>query len=94
MLIARHAPQLTADIRVLASTATTPMPAFVAAASAPEAMISRLREAFVAAQSRPWFTGFAEPLRLDGFAAVEAASYQVLLDWDRAARLAGYELPA
>jgi len=94
MLIARHAPQLTAYIRVLASTATTPMPAFVAAASAPEAMISRLREAFVAAQSRPWFTGFAEPLRLDGFAAVEAASYQVLLDWDRAARLAGYELPA
>jgi ABC-type phosphate/phosphonate transport system substrate-binding protein len=94
MLIARHAPQLTADIRVLASTTPTPMPAFVAAAGAPADMISRLRAAFVAAQARPWFAGFAEPLRLEGFAAVEAASYDVLLDWDRAARSAGYELPA
>jgi ABC-type phosphate/phosphonate transport system substrate-binding protein len=94
MLIARHAPQLTADIRVLASTAPTPIPAFVAAEGAPAEMISRLREAFVAARTRPWFAGFSEPLRLDGFAAVDAASYEVLLDWDRAARSAGYELPA
>jgi ABC-type phosphate/phosphonate transport system substrate-binding protein len=94
MLIARHAPQLTADIRVLESTAATPMPAFVAAAGAPAQMISRLREAFVAAQTRPWFAGFAESLRLDGFAAVDASWYQLMLDWDQAARLAGYELPA
>jgi ABC-type phosphate/phosphonate transport system substrate-binding protein len=94
MLIARHAPQLTADIRVLVSTPPTPMPAFVAAAGAPADMISALRAAFVAAQARPWFAGFAEPLRLDGFAAVDAASYDGLLDWDRAARSAGYELPA
>jgi ABC-type phosphate/phosphonate transport system substrate-binding protein len=94
MLIARHAPQLTADIRVLESTAPTPMPAFVAAAGAPEEMISRLREAFVAARDRPWFAGVAEPLLIDGFAAADAASYEVLLDWDRSAKAAGYELPA
>ena len=94
MLIARHAPQLTADIRVLESTVATPMPAFVAAAGAPAEMVSRLRGAFIAAQARPWFAGFAEPLLLDGFAAVDAASYEAMLDWDRAARLAGYELPA
>ena len=34
LLIARHAPELTAGIRVLASTPLTPMPAFVAAAGA------------------------------------------------------------
>src|SRR5437762_2525715 len=43
LLIARHAPHLTAGIRVLASTPLTPMPAFVAAAGAPEEMVARLR---------------------------------------------------
>jgi ABC-type phosphate/phosphonate transport system substrate-binding protein len=94
MLIERHAPQLTADIRVLESTAPTPMPAFVAAAGAPADMIARLREAFVAARTRPWFASFADELRLDGFASADAAAYGVLLDWDRAANAAGYAEPA
>src|SRR5262249_3043572 len=34
-LIARHAPELTAGVRVLASTETAPIPALVAAAAAP-----------------------------------------------------------
>jgi hypothetical protein len=39
MLIARHAPALCAGVRVLTSTALAPMPAFVAAAGAPEGRI-------------------------------------------------------
>lgn len=94
MLIARTAPQLTADVRVIASTQLAPMPAFVAAAGAPTELILRLRAAFAGANARPWFAALAEPLQIDGFAAVDEATYAVLLDWDRAATAAGYDQPA
>ncbi len=94
LLIGRHAPQLTADIRVLESTALAPMPAFVAAAGAPAAMIERLRAAFTGAAARPWFGTLSDVLLLNGFAAVAEASYATLLDWEREARTAGYDLPA
>jgi ABC-type phosphate/phosphonate transport system substrate-binding protein len=93
-LIARHAPALVAGVRVLASTPLTPMPAFVASAGAPAAQVGALRAAFLAAATRPWFAALARPLLLKGFAAVSAASYAPLLEWDRAAREAGYERPA
>jgi len=94
MLIAQHAPQLTAGIRVLASTPPTPMPAFVAAAGAPRELIGQLRAAFTHAAQRPWFAPFRKLLLLQGFAPVEEASYAPLLQWDREALAAGYELPA
>jgi hypothetical protein len=70
------------------------MPAFVAAAAAPPQFIERLRSAFVMAARRPWFAALAPVLLLEGFAAVDAACYDVLLRWDAEARAAGYELPA
>lgn len=93
-LIARHAPARVADVRVLAATRLAPMPAFVAAAGAPAEQTARLRAAFVAAASRPWFAPFAKQLLLRGFAAAEPETYHVLLDWDREAKAAGYALPA
>ena len=94
MLMGRHAPQLTSGIRVLTSTATAPMPAFVAAANAPAEMVARLRMAFASAATRHWFAPFADLLLLDGFADVSAASFAPLLEWDRAARAAGFNWPA
>ena len=94
LLIARSAPHLTADIRVLASTDVAPMPAFVAAAGTPSDWVERLRTAFVAARHRPWFARSAELLQIEGFAAVSAATYAPLLQWDHAARAAGYAMPA
>jgi ABC-type phosphate/phosphonate transport system substrate-binding protein len=94
LLITRHAPELTAGIRVLASTPTTPMPCFVAAAGAPPDMVDRMRRAFGEAARRPWFDALAAPLLIRGFTAASAASYGVLLEWDREARAAGYEEPA
>jgi ABC-type phosphate/phosphonate transport system substrate-binding protein len=94
LLIARHAPELTAGIRVLASTPVTPMPAFVAASSAPADMMARLRAAFTQARSRPWFKPLGEQLLIEGFAPGRPEDYAVLLDWDRAARAAGYAEPA
>ena len=93
LLVARHAPELTAGIRVLDATPLTPIPAFVAAAGAPAELVARLREAFLAAAQRPWFAALAAPLLIEGFAATSAASYGMLLEWDREARAAGFAEP-
>lgn len=94
LLIARHAPHLSAGIRVLTSTPLTPMPPFVAAAGAPADMVVRLRAAFARAAGQPWFARFAEPLLLEGFAEATEAAFGPLLEWDREARAAGFERPA
>jgi ABC-type phosphate/phosphonate transport system substrate-binding protein len=94
LLIARHAPQLTQGIQVLASTETAPMPAFVTGHDVDAQTARRLREAFTGAAGRPWFAPLAEPLLLEGFAAAARASYAPLLEWDAEARAAGYALPA
>jgi ABC-type phosphate/phosphonate transport system substrate-binding protein len=94
LLIARHAPQLTSGVRVLASTALAPMPALVAAADAPAETVARLRAALTAAPRREWFAPLAEPLLLDGFEEVRLETFAPLLEWDRAARAAGFERPA
>jgi ABC-type phosphate/phosphonate transport system substrate-binding protein len=94
LLIARHAPQLTRGIRVLASTETAPMPALVAGNGVGADLVERLRGAFTDAASRPWFAPLAEQLLLEGFAAASRESFAPLLEWDAAARAAGYGLPA
>jgi len=94
LLIARHAPELTAGVRVLASTELVPAPAFVAAANAPPDLVARLRGAFMSAATRPWFAPLGDQLLLDGFAEVSAATYAPLRQWEREAKAAGFELPA
>jgi len=92
-LIARYQPDLTAGVRVLASTDVAPMPAFVAAPGLPAAAVARLRAAFAAAATRPWFQEHAEALLIEGFAPVDHASFATTLAWDRAAVAAGYAIP-
>jgi ABC-type phosphate/phosphonate transport system substrate-binding protein len=94
LLIAEHAPQLTAGIRVLDSTPLTPMPPFVAAAGTPAELIERLRTAFTGAARRPWFAELGGQLLLEGFAQVDETAFAPLLEWDREARAADYERPA
>lgn len=94
LLIAQHAPELTAGIRIIESTALAPIPAFVAAAATPPEVIARLRAAFGAAARREWFAPLAQVLSLEGFAPVTLESYAPLYAWDREARAAGYPLPA
>ena len=93
LLIARHAPHLTAGIRVLSSTPLTTMPAFVAAASVPAELVAKLRRAFSGAAQRPWFPPLARELLLQGFAPVSESDYQTLLEWEREALAAGFTEP-
>src|SRR5215469_3723668 len=94
LLIARHAPELTAGVRVLSSTALAPMPAFVAAMGTPIDTVLRLRAAFIGAAVSDWFPPLAEQLLLEGFEQAGEGAFATMLEWDRAARSAGYEYPA
>ena len=89
-LIARHRPELVADIRVVASTALAPAPALVASRSVPPSARATLRAALAVAAARPWFAALGQRLLLAGFAPAEAGDYAPLLQWDRQARAAGY----
>jgi ABC-type phosphate/phosphonate transport system substrate-binding protein len=94
LLVARHAPALVEGVRVLESTDTATLPAFVAAAATPAATVDALRAAFTGAARQPWFGALADQLLLDGFAAVDATDYARTLEWDREAREEGYPRPA
>ena len=94
ILIDRYQPDLTAGIRVLDSTATLPMPAFVASPNLPLDIVDRLREAFAAAHSRPWFSQFKEALLIEGFSRVTHETFAETLAWNQAAEKAGYREPA
>ena len=94
MLIGKYNPDLTEGVRVLQSTATAPMPAFVAAPGLPAADIDRLRDAFLAAQSRAWFAPCADALLISGFDYVARETFDQMVAWDRAAAAAGYAVPA
>jgi ABC-type phosphate/phosphonate transport system substrate-binding protein len=94
LLTAQHNPALTAGIRILASTDVATVPAFVTAASTPESTIDALRRAFADASAQSWFGEYAAQLLIDGFAPVAAVDYARTLEWDRAAKAAGYAYPA
>lgn len=94
LLIARHKPELTAGVRVIDHTALAPMPAIVAAPGLPAEVVVALKAAFAAAASRPWFAPHRAPLALAGFAPVDFMDFAVTAARDRAAKEAGYPIPA
>ncbi|MDH4313000.1 MAG: phosphate/phosphite/phosphonate ABC transporter substrate-binding protein [Gammaproteobacteria bacterium] len=94
LLIARHNPTLAAGIRVLESTAVATLPAFVTAASEPASTIDALRNAFANVSRHSWFSEYADTLLIEGFAPVDTMDYARTLEWDRAAKAAGYAYPA
>ena len=94
MLMRKYEPALTEQVRILESTATAPMPAFVAAPALPEPTVARLRAAFAAAHRQPWFAHFRETLLIEGFQPVTQESFEPTMEWDRAAKAAGYDAPA
>lgn len=94
MLAGKYQPQLTEMVRVLDATATVLMPAFVAVPAMPRQTVDRLRKAFAAAHTRPWFAPFSESLLIEGFATVTRDSFFRTLEWAQAAEAAGYPEPA
>jgi ABC-type phosphate/phosphonate transport system substrate-binding protein len=94
LLIARDAPDLAGRVRVIDTTATAPMPAFVAGPLMPAEGVDRLKAAFAGAAAAPWFPPLAAVLGVTGFAPVSAADYAVTRARDAEALAAGYPEPA
>ncbi len=94
MLVRKYLPQLTEHVRVLESTETVTMPAFVAAPALPRYTVDRLREAFTVAHTRPWFAPFREVLLIEGFEKATRETFHQTLEWAQAAEAAGYLEPA
>ena len=93
MLTRKYWPRLTEKVRVLESTDTVPMPAFVAAPAVPRHTVDRLREAFAAAHMRPWFAPFSASLLIEGFEKVTRETFHRTLEWAQAAEAVGYLEP-
>lgn len=94
MLIRRDQPRLLSGVRVIDTTDLAPMPAFVMAAGQPAEHRDRLAAAFASAATRTWFPPLGTALCLRGFEPMTVQSYAPTLAWDRAARAAGYPVPA
>ena len=93
MLLRKYRPELVKGIRVLESTATAPMPAFVASPNLPAEMAERLKAAFAAAHHQPWFEKAGSELLITGFETVDHDTFGPTMAWDNEAKRAGYELP-
>lgn len=94
MLIRTYKPELTANVRVLASTEVAPIPAFVTAKDSDPDLVLRLKDAFANAHTRNWFAPLGTRLLITGFKAVDHADFATTLAWDRDAKASGYALPA
>ena len=89
-LMRRHLPELTSQLRTIASTARTPIPPLVAAAGTAADTVSRVREALLAVADAEDLSTTREALLIEGFTAADAADYNVLIDAAREADRLGY----
>ena len=89
-LLRHHEPALAAQLRVLASTPLTPIPALVAAPTLPDAIARRLTAALVAVAHADELTPVRDALLLRRFDAVDAGVYGSLCSDTPDAAAAGY----
>lgn len=95
MLMQRYHPKLAAGVRTIESTATAPIPTFVASPAVPREVVDRLVTSFQSARERPWFRSIADALLIDGFAPVrDVGAFSAILARARQAEDAHYLSPA
>jgi ABC-type phosphate/phosphonate transport system substrate-binding protein len=94
MLIRKYHPEMTDGVRVLQSTRTAPMPAFVASPRLDVQVVDHMRRAFAEAHLQSWFEPIKNALLIQGFSPVTSETFQETLEWDREARAANYVVPA
>jgi ABC-type phosphate/phosphonate transport system substrate-binding protein len=92
-LMQRHDPDLAAQIRVVATTDTAPIPFLVASRECPDDVVAALQEALIGFGDVAACADLRERLCLQGFAPVVIADYDLITRWDAEARAAGYPHP-
>ena len=93
-LLDRHAPELTRDLKIIESTDTVPIPAFVAAPGADPAIVERLAAALVSLTDDPAQKDLMAELCILGFARATPDAYRITEDWAQEAEKAGYAVIA
>jgi ABC-type phosphate/phosphonate transport system substrate-binding protein len=94
LLLQRYQPELAIHVRVIDSTATAPIPAFVASPAVPYEIIDLLAATLASVQHQDWFHELAAATCITGFAACAVEDFDVIRDREYEAIRAGYPLPA
>jgi ABC-type phosphate/phosphonate transport system substrate-binding protein len=92
-LLRRHEPATTARLRIVESTAMTPIPPLIASPAMPSDTVGRLRRTLLAAAAHPEAAPILEHLLLAGFVLVDSADYDRFVEQARQAVADGYEVP-
>jgi len=90
----RHLPEVTAAVRVIATTEAAPMPPLVASPMIDADMCARLTAALLDAHRDPALVSTLESLRLTRFVEATPSRFEVFLERQRAAESAGYTVLA
>jgi len=93
-LLQRHDPATANAFRSIAETPAAPIPPLVCSACWQPEIAQQLSAALFALHEEPAAAPHIAALGLRGFAAVQRENYAPLGEMDRAARMAGYPLPA
>jgi ABC-type phosphate/phosphonate transport system substrate-binding protein len=92
-LMLRHDPDLTAQIRIVETTAPAPIPFLVASRQCPDKVVKSLQTALMEFGEIAACADLRERLCLQGFAPVVITEYDLMTRWDAEARAAGYGHP-
>jgi ABC-type phosphate/phosphonate transport system substrate-binding protein len=92
-LMLRYDEVLRGQIRGIATTDAAPIPPLVAARNCPEEVVAKLQDALEKIGDAAECESLRDRLRLRGFTKVDIRDYEVSLQWDAEARLAGYPEP-
>ncbi len=93
-LLERHDAATAASYRAIGETASAPMPPLICAAGLARSFAVKLVDALGELHEDRGATVHLDPLGIRRFSPVERGDYTPLADLDRAARAAGYPLPA
>ena len=89
-LLSRHAPEVTATMRVIDTTIAAPSPPLVASPGVSTATCERVTAALVTAHEAPEIRALLDDLLLSRFVRVAPEDFQIFLDRQHAAEAAGY----
>lgn len=88
-LLCRHEPELTAPLRILASTPAVPIPALMASKGIAPEIVERLAATLCRLGSDPAQQALRADLCITGFARLDPASYGIAEAWAREAEARG-----
>ena len=92
-LMQRHDPDLTAQIRAVATTDAAPIPFLVASRECPDEVVAALHTTLMKFSHVAACADLRDRLCLQGFAPVVIADYDLITRWDAEAHAVGYAHP-